>query len=85
MKITRRALLLTPLASRRAKADIGRDELVERTRAFHVPWDQFVRSLFGCGKSATSTGDCDSNRGVIDYGAFMKAGRAARKLFTDLL
>ncbi len=77
--MTRRTLLAIPLA-------VGRlpdfDDLRAKVIEFERAWDIFVRKLFGCRlEGELSAETCDVAEGTVDYAAFSRARRAARKLF----
>ena len=57
-------------------------QLHERIIAYEKPWDRFVRTFYGCplvGEVSQET--CRPALGRPDYGAFMKACQAAKKLY----
>jgi hypothetical protein len=75
--MTRRSLFLAFLSPRREY-----DELRERTLAHEIPYDKFLRKLFGCKPTGpTDAENCNPTLGDIDYAAFRKAREAAKKLY----
>lgn len=65
-----------------APAQIQRDtELTDDIISFNNKWNGFIREYFGCDKRVTDLKDCTQSTGVIDYGGYIKARKAAKKLF----
>lgn len=81
---TRRTLFATILAffSTKAHAATVDDTVFRNVLDFEKVWDQFVRALFGCPAEGPVTKEtCNPSLGRLDYGAFAKARKAARKVF----
>tara|TARA_R110000868_G_scaffold4119_14_gene25051 strand:+ start:5037 stop:5276 length:240 start_codon:yes stop_codon:yes gene_type:complete len=58
------------------------DELRENIFVFEKHYDVFFRKFYGCPSEGQLSNDvCKPGRGVVDYVAFDKAGKAAKKLF----
>lgn len=76
--MTRRRFFLNPF--RRAGWIV--DEHMEAIIAFERQWDPYVRTLLGCpDEGLMTTETCDGERSQRDYARFLKARKAAAKLF----
>jgi hypothetical protein len=77
-KLVLAALLIFPTL---AQAPIDA-ELMRKVIAVELPWDTFVRKLFGCPESGPTTEEtCNPTLGHIDYAAFKKSCQAAAELY----
>lgn len=84
--MTRRALLLMPLLiARRAGGVSPSDEFLRRALEVEKHWDVFIRRLFGCkpAPEPTNSENCRPQFGEIDYAAFTRWTKAARKLMGE--
>jgi hypothetical protein len=58
------------------------DTLERRSIAFEVPWNSFIRKLFGCPLDGSTTpAACHFERASIDYSSFRKACEGAKRLW----
>lgn len=76
-------LLLLAVVLVSLPASAGIDDLAVRIAAFHQHYNAFIRAFYGCPKSARDIEECDPRNGIIDYGEFQKAAKAAKKLFPE--
>lgn len=62
-------------------AQVVDTQLTDDIHNFHKHWDKYIRTYFGCGQEAHSTAECNPALATIDYAEWIKARKAAKKLF----
>lgn len=60
---------------------VGSPEYVHDLLEFNLAYGDFTRALLGCPKQATKTDECDPRRGSIDYRAYLRAAKLAKRIF----
>lgn len=76
-----RRLVLTLVLVVGASARASIDDIESDVQTFHHHWDKFMRARYGCDKKAATTAECNPAIATFDYGEYMSARKAAKKLF----